>query len=220
MRQESQAALSEFQHSGSEFGTGLRARLAVVRTESEAAGRPILVEVSARELRAATPDLALAEADIDLADLPEAQAVLNAPLGALLADEQLVGPWDVDFALGRGRLSGKRLGEVLVEHNLVPPADVIRLVAGQRGLPFVDVRRIAVDPAAQEPLPFELAREQQALPIGFVRGLPVVAVADPTDDDAMDVARSHLQIVRFVASPEDAIRFQLARLYSGAARPR
>jgi MshEN domain len=216
MRLESQAALSEFDYSEKEFGTGLRARLEVARAETGESDRPVLVGIPTGAPRV-SPDLALAQADIDLADLPEAQALLNAPLGVLLADERLVGPWDVDFALGRGRISGKRLGEVLVEHNLVPPADVIRLVAGQRGLPFVDVRRVAVDPAAQELLPFELAREQQALPIGFVRGLPVVAVADPTDDDAMDAARALLHIVRFVASPEDAIRFQLARLYPGLA---
>ena len=45
------------------------------------------------------------------------------------------------------------------------------------------------------------------------RGLPVVAVADPTDEDAMHGTRSVLHSVRFVASPEEAILFQLARVY-------
>jgi hypothetical protein len=50
------------------------------------------------------------------------------------------------------------------------------------------------------------------LPIGFVRGLPVVALADPSDKDAIDGARAMLRAAEFVASPEASILEQLARL--------
>ena len=52
-----------------------------------------------------------------------------------------------------------------------------------------------------------------ALPVGFARGLPVVAVADPTDEDAMHGASSILHSARFVASSEEAILYQLPRVY-------
>jgi hypothetical protein len=95
----------------------------------------------------------------------------------------------------------------------VSPAEVVRLVAMQRGFPFVDVRSIPLDPAAAKLLPADLARESRALPLGFARGLPVVAVADPTDKAAMHGTRSVLHSVRFVASPEDSILFQLGQVY-------
>jgi hypothetical protein len=82
-------------------------------------------------------------------------------------------------------------------------------------LPFVDVRRIRLDPAAARLLPVELARDNRALPVGFAGGVPVVAVADPTDDGAMHEARSVLHSARFVASPEDSILDQLAKVYFG-----
>jgi hypothetical protein len=141
----------------------------------------------------------------------------RAPLGMLLAEAGLLTAGEIHFALAKAQESGRRLGEVLVEHGFVTPADIVRVVAEQRGLPFLDVRTVSVDPAAAKLLPEDLARLFRTLPVGFVRGLPVVAVADPTDDDAMHGAQSVLHTVRFIASPEDAILAQLARVYVNAA---
>ena len=204
-----------------EFGTGLRARLELVREHREDSERLAQVlHFRAQGGHDLSPELALVSPDFDpgiaeglgrlLMDVREAR---QAPLGALLAEAGLLDSTHIDLALAHSRESGQRLGEVLVELGLVPPGEVLRLVAAQRGLPFVDVRGIPVDPAAAKLLPADLAHSNRALPVGFVRGLPVVAVADPTDDDAMHGTREILHCVRFVASPEDAILFQLARVY-------
>ncbi|MEP6909649.1 MAG: hypothetical protein ABI896_04355 [Actinomycetota bacterium] len=205
----------DFERSAGEFGTGLRARLAVVRTQREQdAYLGSVLELRQASMRDFSPELALVSPDFSLGELAlESVVVRDAPLGTLLAEAGLLESAELDFALACAREDGKRLGEVLVEQGLVSPAEVVRLVAAQRGLPFVDVRRISLDPAAAKLLPATLARESRALPLGFARGLPVVAVADPTDEDAMDGTRSVLHSVRFVASPEDAILFQLARAY-------
>jgi hypothetical protein len=221
MRQESTAALEDFERSAGEFGTGLRARLDLVRSEREEVAYlgPVL-ELRNGSRRDYSPELALVSPDLSLGELLlEAQVVTDAPLGKLLAEAGLLGDTEIDIALKHARADGKRLGEVLVELGLVPLADVVRLVAAQRGLPFVDVRRIAIDHSAARLLPVELARDNRALPVGFAGGLPVVAVADPTDDDAMHGARSVLHSARFVASPEDAILYQLAKVYVGAGIP-
>jgi len=204
-----------------EFGTGLRARLELVRERQEDFARETLLKLPVPARRDFSPELALVSPDLEpgfiLEGLAEtllgAHEVQTAPLGALLTEAGLLDRTEIDYALACARESGKRLGEVLVEHGLVSPQEVVRLVAAQRGLPFVDVRRMAIDPAAAKLFPAELAHDFRSLPIGFVRGLPVVAVADPTDDDAMHGTRSVLHCVRFVASPEDAILFQLARVY-------
>ena len=201
--------------SDGEFGTGLRARLEVVRAEkSEAEYLGQILELRRDSRRDVSPELALVSPDLSLGELLlEDQVVKDAPLGTLLAEAGLLGSVELDLALKHARAGGKRLGEVLVELGLVAPAEVVRLVAAQRGLPFVDVRKIHVDPAAARLLPVELARDNRALPVGFSRGLPVVAVADPTDDNAMHGARSVLHSARFVASPEEAILYQLPRVY-------
>ncbi len=218
MGQASTSAFFEDEYAAAEFGTGLRARLELVRAKKkQSAYLGSVLELRERTRRDFSPELALVSPELEPGELAElfvsAQDARDAPLGTLLAEAGLLDFEDLDFALTQARQRGKRLGEVLVEHGLVSPSEVVRLVAVQRGLPFVDVRRISVDPTAAKLLPADLARDSRALPVGFVRGLPVVAVADPTDDEAMHGARSVLHSVRFVASPEEAILFQLARVY-------
>ena len=135
------------------------------------------------------------------------------PLGALLAEAGLLDEAEIELALRAARRQGKRLGEILTELGLVAPADVVRMVADQRGMPFLDIASLSVDPSAARLLPADHARGFRTLPIGFVRGLPVVALADPSDDEAIDGARTMLRGAEFVASPEEAILAQLARLY-------
>lgn len=191
-----------------EFGTGLRARIDIARAITPAVAVPPNREISP-ELMLVSPvgENALAE----LLGRPAREA-RREPLGALLAEAGLLDETEIDFALDAARREGKRLGEVLIDYGLVTSVDVVRLVAQQRGLPFLDVASLAVDPAAARLLPAELARLFRTLPIGFVRGLPVVALADPSDDEAIDGARSVLRAAEFVASPEESILAQLARL--------
>jgi len=206
--------------SNGEFGTGLRARLEVVRAERrEAEYLGTVLELRRDSRRDVSPELALVSPDLSLGELLlEDQVATDAPLGTLLAEAGLLGSVELDLALKHARAEDRRLGEVLVELGFVPAEEIVRLVAAQRGLPFVDVRMIPVDPAAARLLPIELARHNRALPVGFARGLPVVAVADPTDDEAMDGASSVLHSARFVASSEEAILYQLPRVYTGQQR--
>jgi hypothetical protein len=199
-----------------EFGTGLRARLELVQALVPAAGQPD----PAPSRRDVSPELMLVSPEANdpgsvLAALlaQRVRDVRREPLGALLAEAGLLGEAEIDLALRTARRSGRRLGEVLIEYGLVTSFDVVRLVAEQRGLPFVDLNSFAVDPAAARLLPADHARVFRTLPIGFVRGLPVVALADPSDEKAIDGARSVLRGAEFVASPEDSILEQLARVY-------
>jgi type II secretion system (T2SS) protein E len=198
-----------------EFGTGLRARLEVVKLFSPA---PALEYSTAQ--RDVSPELMLVSPPTDdpgsvLAELMARRVrdVRHEPLGTLLAEAGLLDEAELDYALSTARKAGKRLGEVLVEHGLVTSVDVVRLVAEQRGLPFLDVATLSIDPAAARLLPADQARTFKTLPIGFVRGLPVLALSDPSDEEAIDGARSILRGAEFVASPEAAILEQFARVY-------
>jgi hypothetical protein len=211
MRQSEAFAIEFDERPRQEFGTGLRARLEVVRTLVEVPTPPLRRDISP-ELMLVSP---LETSENILAELiaEHVREARREPLGALLAEAGLLDPGEVDFALARARTEGKRLGEVLIEYGLVSPTDVIRLVAEQRGLPFLDVGTLAVDPAAAKLLPIDFARSLRTLPIGFVRGMPVVALADPSDDDAMDGTRAILRAAEFVASPEESLLAQISRAY-------
>ena len=145
MRQAAISALPD-----GEFGTGLRARLEVVRErEREVDYVGSMLEVRTAAARDLSPELALVSPDLSLGELPlEAQVVTDSPLGTLLSEAGLLGDAEIDVALKHARAYGKRLGEVLVELGLVDSAEILRLVAAQRGLPFVDIRTIPIDRAA------------------------------------------------------------------------
>jgi hypothetical protein len=202
------------QKSRTEFGTGLRARLELVRVRAEPAVPPIRRDISP-ELMLVSPEAPTTEGVLAALLSDPIRAAKRLPLGALLREAGLLDPAEIDFALVRAKEEGRRLGEIVIEYGLVTQNDIVRLVAEQRGLPYVDIASLAVDPAAAKLLPADYAREVRTLPIGFMRGLPVVALADPSDELTMRDTRSILRAAEFVASPEDSLLEQLARVYLG-----
>jgi type IV pilus assembly protein PilB len=165
-----------------EFGTGLRARLRLVHGSHSL-----------------------------LAHLPELKP-RSEPLGVLVVEAGLVTPADLEWALEEAADRRRRLGEVLLEEEYVSPDDLVRLLGAQRGMPYLDLSALAPDPEALRLLPAATARLFRTLPVGFARGLPVVAVADPTDELALARARSFVEDARFVASSDTEIRARLEAL--------
>lgn len=212
MRQESAALAmeAEVNQPRKEFGTGLRARVELVRTMVEVPAPPPARDVSPELMLVSPPGTDNVLAEIFARHVRQTR---SEPLGALLSEAGLLDPAELEVALTKAACEGRRLGEVLIDYGLVTSADIVRAVAEQRGLPFVDVQALAVDPAAARLLPIDHARALRTLPIGFVRGLPVVALADPSDDDAMHGTRAILRAAEFVASPEESVLAQLSRVY-------
>jgi Type II secretion system (T2SS), protein E, N-terminal domain len=210
MRQSAALAIEVGEQPRQEFGTGLRSRLELVRTLVEVPAPAARRDISPELMLVSPMDSENVLAELIAEHIREAR---REPLGALLSEAGLLDPREVDFALARARSEGKRLGEVLIEYGLVSSTDVIRVVAEQRGVPFFDIGTLSVDPAAAKLLPIDFARSLRTLPIGFVRGLPVVALSDPSDDNAIHGTREILRAAEFVASPEDSLLAQLSRAY-------
>jgi hypothetical protein len=91
---------------------------------------------------------------------------------------------------------------VLLEEEFVSPDDLVRLLGEQRGMPYLDISSLDPDPDALSLLPVSTVRLFRTLPLGFAKGLPVVAVADPTDELALARARSFVEDARFVATSD------------------
>ena len=125
----------------------------------------------------------------------------DAPLGTLIFRAGLLPAETIENALEEGVKTGRRLGEILIERGLLQEEDLTRLLAGQKGLPFVSLRAEQIDLEAVRTLSEDQARLFSALPIRFEEGLPLVAVADPTNDVLNRNIREALgQDVRFVVA--------------------
>jgi hypothetical protein len=118
--------------------------------------------------------------------------MIDVPLGTLIFRAGLLGEEQLEDALREGMRTGRRLGEVLIERGLLEERELGRLLAGQKGLPFVEVSASDAEPAALEMLSEENARHRVALPLRYEGGQLVVAVADPTNELMLENLRRTL----------------------------
>jgi hypothetical protein len=142
----------------------------------------------------------------------------DVPLGTLVFRAGLLPEERLEEALQEGMKTGKRLGEILLERGWVSETDLGRLLAAQKGLPFVELDPSALDPTASPLLPAEKARLHGALPIGFEAGVPVVAVADPSNDLVVENVRRALACEPvLVVAGRDALMRAIEHAYGNSA---
>jgi hypothetical protein len=140
----------------------------------------------------------------------------DAPLGTLIFRAGLLPAETIESALEEGVKTGKRLGEILTERGLISEVDLARLLAGQKGLEFVTLREQIVDSSAAGLFTEEQAKLFRALPYGFEDGVPVVAIADPTDEVLLRNIREGLgrEDIKFVVSTRGELAEISADVYS------
>ena len=99
--------------------------------------------------------------------------------------------------------------------------EAIRCLADERGLEFVDLDGIGVDPAIGSLLTAEMARRHHVVPVKRKFGTPVIATAEPADLVVQDSLRAALgrDFITVVAAPEQ-IDSYLERLYGDGVPPR
>ncbi|MFQ5966295.1 MAG: PilT/PilU family type 4a pilus ATPase [Acidimicrobiia bacterium] len=102
-------------------------------------------------------------------------------LGGLLVDRRLLTKDSLESALSREQETGRPLPKILIEEGLVREEDLLRAVAEQVGMEFIDLDNILFDPAALEAVPVDKVLELGAIPVRYEGGVLVVAVADPFD---------------------------------------
>jgi hypothetical protein len=145
----------------------------------------------------------------------------DAPLGTLIFRAGLLPAETIESALEEGVKTGKRLGEILTDRGLLKETDLARLLAGQKGLEFVTLREQIVDPAAAGLFSEDQARLFRALPFAFEDGVPVVAIADPTDDVLTRNVREALgrEDARFVVSVRSELADIVGEVYAHGLAP-
>jgi type IV pilus assembly protein PilB len=111
-------------------------------------------------------------------------------LGQILIELGLITPEQLEIALEEHQKTPKALGRVLIDLGMIKEADLVRALAEQVGLEFVDLTDIQIDPASTALLPEALARRYRALPIGDRDGKLLVAMSDPANVYALDDIRT------------------------------
>ena len=130
----------------------------------------------------------------------------------LLDEEQLARAGEIS------RQSGRALPLVLIAHRFAAEADVLRVVAADQGLAFVDLKETPVAPEAVRALPAKIASHYTLMPLAFSAGVLTVAVADPTDLSSVEDIETNLglRVERVLACRRD-IEEALRRHYGVGA---
>jgi type IV pilus assembly protein PilB len=111
-------------------------------------------------------------------------------LGALLVAGGILSEEALEKALDLSNDRGHGLTRVLIEDNLVTESDLVATLAAHLKLEYVDLSDYPVDAAAARLVSDSLARRYLALPIGWMEGRLVVAMADPSNVFAIDDIRT------------------------------
>ncbi len=148
---------------------------------------------------------------------PPTDAAGRRLLGEILVATSLLTRAQLDDALLKQRVSGKRLGTLLVELGALDERDLATALGEHFGVAVIDLRRRAPEPEAVQQLAETVARTLRALPLSVVEGILQVAVADPSDQltDDLRVATG-MQVALVVASATD-IRRATDRAYRALA---
>ena len=126
-------------------------------------------------------------------------------LGQILLEQELITTEQLDHALEEHRNTPKSLGRVLIDLGYIHERDLVRALAEQVGLEFVDLTDYPVEPSATLLLPETLARRYRALPIGERDGKLLVAMSDPANVYALDDIRTVTgrDVIPMVATASD-----------------
>jgi len=110
-------------------------------------------------------------------------------LTSILVEGGIVNEAQVEQALARQRETGNLIGETLVELGFTSEENIGWALSKQLGIPYVDVRPEAIDSEHVRRFPEQVLRRVQAVPLFGSRSELTVAMADPTDQDAVQELR-------------------------------
>lgn len=135
-------------------------------------------------------------------------------LGEVLVQQGLLSLHQLEQALAEQKRTGRKLGRVLSDMNLVTDQAIGLTIAEQMKLPFLDLARRELNADLVLRLPESLARRHRALVIGQQDDGLLVAFSDPMDIFAQDeVSRALNSTVHPVVVTEKALMDVVDRIY-------
>jgi type IV pilus assembly protein PilB len=121
---------------------------------------------------------------------PFLPARLRPPIGEALVEAGFTTAEAVEQALATQKIEGGRLGDLLVRQGAVTESQLVRVLAEQFGIRFVDLEDQVADPDAGRRIREAFARRLRAVGIGWDGEALIVAMANPSDVFALDDIRT------------------------------
>ncbi|NLI76322.1 MAG: Flp pilus assembly complex ATPase component TadA [Candidatus Riflebacteria bacterium] len=135
-------------------------------------------------------------------------------LGDALVDSGLINQEQLKEALGKQKEMGKRLGKVLTELKFCTDESIAQALAGQLGIPFIQMEEVVIPPEILKLIPETIVRSHTLMPVARKGKNLTVAMADPLDAFIVDEIRyqTNLEVEEAIA-PETHILNAIRRYY-------
>jgi len=110
-------------------------------------------------------------------------------LGEILLAAGAITQVQLEHALSQQKVSGKRLGETLIDLKYITEQTMLMSMEKQMGIPYVYLPEEKVQEAALKAVPLFLAERYTILPIRMEGNNIILAMNDPTNFFAIDDVR-------------------------------
>ncbi|ATC93212.1 GspE/PulE family protein [Pseudoalteromonas tunicata] len=111
---------------------------------------------------------------------------LKMRLGDLLVHEGIIEEYQLLQALQAQKASGRKLGSTLIELNMLSEPQLLRFLAQQLNVPFLDISQQRIAPEVAKILPEVYARRYRALVIEDRGDTILLGMSDPADLSGLD----------------------------------
>lgn len=143
------------------------------------------------------------------------EGMLKRRLGDLLVQAAKISNFQLQEALKKQRLSGKKIGEVLIEEGLVTVEDILEVLEAQTGIKRVNLDLVNIDKKAIKSVPESICLKHDLIPFGFNDNKIKVAMWDPLNIFAVDDVSiaSGFEVEAYISTKEEIKHF-IERHYS------
>jgi type IV pilus assembly protein PilB len=143
---------------------------------------------------------------------------MSSRLGELLVREKLISLQQLRQAQDEQRKSNTRLGPALARLGFLKDGDITNFLSTQYRVPSIDLTTVEIDPELGKLVPREVCERHTIIPVMRVSSSITVAMADPTNLNAIDDIKFLTGYnVDVVVASETAIVGAIERLYSTTA---
>jgi type IV pilus assembly protein PilB len=144
------------------------------------------------------------------------QVLSKNKLGTILVEAGVITEDQLNRILAKQRNTKKRFGHVAVEEGLATEEQIVEALAKQLKIPFISLSTIVIDADVVRMISEPMARELRALPLFRVEKYITVAMADPTDSEALKEIRfvTGCEVEPVVARPDEIVK-AIEKYYGG-----
>ena len=102
-------------------------------------------------------------------------------IGDILVEKQIITQQDLDMAVKEHQDTKEFLGQTLVRLNLITEEKLLKVLAEQQGIQFLELRETKISDEVIENVPAKFAWHYKIMPIRIEGNVLTVAISNPFD---------------------------------------